>query len=232
MRNIETASGGNPFYALEVGRALVRRGEDVSAGEPLPIPDSLATLTAERFRLLPDDTRDAVLLAATAPVPRLETLAHAGVVDPERVLGPAIREGILTLERGLVRFEHPLLAQAALASVDEATLRELHLILARTASSEDTRAHHLGAAATEPDEEAAAALERAASRARDRGASLDSVALYERASLLTPRPEPAAARALLAAEGAFIDLADLHYADAILTRAVERAAAGPSAARR
>ena len=227
VRNIETASGGNPFYALEVGRALVRRGEDVSAGEPLPIPDSLATLTAERFRLLPDDTRDAVLLAATAPVPRLETLAHAGVVDPERVLGPAIREGILTLERGLVRFEHPLLAQAALASVDEATLRELHLILARTASSEDTRAHHLGAAATEPDEEAAAALERAASRARDRGASLDSVALYERASLLTPRPEPAAARALLAAEGAFIDLADLHYADAILTRAVERAATGP-----
>ncbi len=230
VRNIETASGGNPFYALEVGRALVRRGEEVSAGEPLPIPDSLATLTAERFRLLPDDTRDAVLLAATAPVPRLETLAHAGVVDPERVLGPAIREGILALERGLVRFEHPLLAQAALASVDEATLRELHLILARTASSEDTRAHHLGAAATEPDEEAAAALERAASRARDRGASLDSVALYERASLLTPRPEPAAARALLAAEGAFIDLADLHYADAILARAVERAAAGPERA--
>ena len=148
----------------------------------------------------------AALLAATAPVPRLETLARAGVADPERVLGPAIDEGILALDRGLVRFEHPLLAQAALASVDEATLRELHLVLARTASSEDTRAHHLGAAATEPDEEAAAALEQAASRARDRGASLDSVALYERASVLTPTPEPAAARALLAAEGAFIDL--------------------------
>jgi DNA-binding CsgD family transcriptional regulator len=230
VRNIETASGGNPFYALEVGRALVRRGEDVGAGEPLPIPDSLATLTAERFRALPDDTRDAVLLAATAPVPRLDTLARAGVVEPKRVLVPAIREGVVTLERGLVRFGHPLLAQAALASVDEATLRELHLVLARTATSEDTRAHHLGAAATEPDEEAAAALERAASRARDRGASLDSVALYERASLLSPRAEPAAARALLAAEGAFIDLADLHYADAILTRAVARAAAGPARA--
>ena len=230
VRNIETASGGNPFYALEVGRALVRRGEDVSAGEPLPIPDSLATLIAERFRVLPDDTRDAVLLAATAPVPRLETLAHAGVLDPERVLAPAIREEILALERGLVRFEHPLVAQAALASVDEATLRELHLVLARTSSSEDARAYHLGAAATEPDEDAAAALERAASTARDRGASLDSVALYERSSLLTPRPEPAAARALLAAEGAFIDLADLHYADAILTRAVGRAVAGPERA--
>ena len=226
VRNIETASGGNPFYALEVGRALVRRGEEVSAGEPLPIPDSLATLTAERFRLLPDDTRDAVLLAATAPVPRLETLARAGVVDPERVLAPAVRDGVLTLERGLVRFEHPLLAQAALASVDDATLHELHVTLARAASSEDARAHHLGAAATEPDEEAAAALEKAASRARDRGASLDSVALYERASLLSPGPKHAVARALLAAEGAFIDLADLHYADAILERAVARAAVG------
>ena len=226
VRNIETASGGNPFYALEVGRALVRRGEEVSAGEPLPIPDSLATLTAERFRLLPDDTRDAVLLAATAPVPRLETLARAGVVDPERVLAPAVRDGVLTLERGLVRFEHPLLAQAALASVDDATLHELHVTLARAASSEDARAHHLGAAATEPDEEAAAALEKAASRARDRGASLDSVALYERASLLSPGPKHAIARALLAAEGAFIDLADLHYADAILERAVACAAVG------
>ena len=48
--------------------------------------------------------------------------------------------------------------------------------------------------------------------------------------MLTPRPEHAAARALLAAEGAFIDLADLHYADAILVRAVERAAAGPERA--
>ena len=230
VRRIETATGGNPFYALEVGRALVRRGEEVSPGEPLPIPDSLTTLTAERFRRLPDDTRDAVLLVATAPVPRLETLALAGIVNPEQVLRPAVRESIVAVERGLVRFEHPLLAQAALASVDEATLRELHVTLARTASSEDIRAHHLGAAATGPDEVAAVALELAASRARDRGASLDAVALYERASMLTPRPEPATGRAIVAAEGAFIDLADLRYADAILARAIERAEEGPARA--
>ena len=185
----------------------------MSAGEPLPIPDSLATLIAERFRLLPDDTRDAVLLAATAPVPRLETLAHAGVVDPERVLGPAIREGILALERGFVRFEHPLLAQAALASVDEATLRELHIILARTASSEDTRAHQ---------------PRRCGDRAGRGGCGGSRAGCLEGTR---PRRLPGLRRALrareladaspgarccaraLAAEGAFIDLADLHYAD-------------------
>ena len=165
-----------------------------------------------------------MLLAATAPVPtaRDAGAARASSIRSARSGRRSARASSRST-RGLVRFEHPLLAQAALASVDEATLRELHLVLARTASSEDTRAHHLGAAASEPDEEAAAALERSASRARDRGASLDSVALYERASSLSPRPEKAAARALLAAEGAFIDLADLRYADAILERAAERA---------
>jgi len=230
VHRVETASGGNPFYALEVGRALARRGEDVTAGEPLPVPDSLATLTAERFRSLPRETRDALLLAATAPVPTLDTLARAGVANPEQILEPALRESVVALERGLVRFEHPLLAQAALASVDDATLRELHLTLARTASSEDARAHHLGAAATGPDEVAAAALEKAASRARARGASLDAVSLYERSSRLTPRPDPATTRALLAAEGAFLDLADPHYADAILVRALEDAGQGAARA--
>ena len=230
LSKIEATSGGNPFYALEVGRALVERGTPVSAGEQLPVPDGLATLTVERFRALPDDTREALLLAATARVARLETLARAGVVDPERVLDPAVRGGIVSLERGLVRFEHPLLAQAVLAAADEASVRERHLELARTADSEDARAFHLGEAANGPDETAAAALEQAAASARERGASLDAVSLYERASRLTPRGGLAMARATLAAEGAFLDLADPHSADAILARALDWAEPGASRA--
>jgi DNA-binding CsgD family transcriptional regulator len=114
--------------------------------------------------------------------------------------------------------------------VDPATLRELHRTLARTARSEDVRAHHLGEAASGPDEAAASALDESALQARTRGASLDAVSLYERASLLTPDSEQAIRRAVLAAEGAFIDLADLPYADALLGRAVERAAPGAARA--
>jgi predicted ATPase len=41
---IEEACGGNPFYALEIARALMRSGATVTAGEPLPIPPELAPL--------------------------------------------------------------------------------------------------------------------------------------------------------------------------------------------
>ena len=230
LLKIEQASGGNPFYALEVGRALRRRGTVVTAGEPLPVPDRLATLTGERLRALPEPARHALLLAATAPVPTLETLVDAGVAEPALVLEPAVRERIVSFERGLIRFEHPLLAQAALASVDTHALRELHLQLAEASRSEDARAHHLGEAASGPNEEAAAALEQSGHRARLRGASLDAISLYERASLLTPDPDRGIARASIAAEGAFIDLADAGYADAILARALERGMPGAARA--
>jgi DNA-binding CsgD family transcriptional regulator len=230
LLKIEQASGGNPFYALEIAHALMRRGTDIAAGEPLPVPDGLATLTGERLRTLPEAARHALLLAATAPVPTLETLVDAGVAEPTVVLEPAVRERIVSFERGLIRFEHPLLAQAALASVDAETLRELHLRLAEAARSEDARAHHLGEAASGPSEEAAAALEQSGERARSRGASLDAVSLYERASLLTPDLERGTARATIAAEGAFIDLADARYADAILARALDRGVPGAARA--
>src|SRR5262249_23250746 len=106
----------------------------------------------------------------------------------------------------------------------------LHLELARTANSDDARAFHLGEAATGPDETAAAALERAAASARERGASLDAISLYERASSLTPRAGLATGGATRAAEGAFLDLADLHSADAILARAVGHAEPGAARA--
>jgi DNA-binding CsgD family transcriptional regulator/tetratricopeptide (TPR) repeat protein len=227
---IEEASGGNPFYALEIGRALVRRGAEVTPSEPLPVPETLAALTAERIALLPDRTGEALVLAAAAFEPSVETLVASGVADPASVLGPAIDDAIVEIARGEVRFAHPLLAQAVVASTDAASLRRVHRRLAAATGAEDARARHLGDAADGPDETAAEALERAAERARERGATLDAVALFERSSLLSPDPQRAAARAVLAGEGAFIDLADLRYADAILGRALERSPSGPARA--
>jgi DNA-binding CsgD family transcriptional regulator len=223
---VEEASRGNPFYALEMGRALASRDTEVRPGEPLPLPESLAALTARRVAALPEATRSALQLAAAAYEPSAETLARAGVRDPERTLQPAIAEAIVEITGEAIHFAHPLLVQAVLASADTAAVREVHRRLAAAARSDDARSRHLGEAADGPDEAAAEALERAAERARERGASIDAVALYERSSLLSPDPERATARALLAAEGAFIDLSDLRSADAILERALERAPEG------
>jgi DNA-binding CsgD family transcriptional regulator len=232
LGRIAQASGGNPFYALEVGRALERTGTRSEPGQPLPIPNTLAELMRERVGALPARTRKALLIAAAAFEPTLATLAVAARGDPEPALRPAVRAGIVLLDATAVRFSHPLLADAVLAAVDGATLRRTHATLAASAHSEDARARHLGAAASGADEQAAAALELAAARARTRGASLDAVALYERASLLTPADdeERGMARAILAAQAAFLDLADLRHADAILERALERGPAGAARA--
>src|SRR4029453_13590637 len=54
---IEQACGGNPFYALEVARAL-ESTPNVVPGAALPIPDNLRALLTERIRKLPSRTRE------------------------------------------------------------------------------------------------------------------------------------------------------------------------------
>ncbi len=51
LARLAAASGGNPFFALEIGRAL-RRTEEWAFGEPLPVPSALHELVAARVRAL------------------------------------------------------------------------------------------------------------------------------------------------------------------------------------
>ena len=50
LRRVHAESAGNPFIALEIGRALARRGITRVADGPLPIPDTLSGLVGERLR--------------------------------------------------------------------------------------------------------------------------------------------------------------------------------------
>src|SRR5439155_614949 len=49
LRQIEAASGGNPYFALELARSLAARKVPLGPGEPLPVPGSLRTLLGERL---------------------------------------------------------------------------------------------------------------------------------------------------------------------------------------
>src|SRR5207244_400820 len=62
---IERTSGGNPFFALELARALP---EDAGPG-PLPVPDDLADLLRARLRRLPRSCRRALLTASALSQP-------------------------------------------------------------------------------------------------------------------------------------------------------------------
>ena len=228
---IEQASGGNPFYALEIARALSQPGAVVTPGEPLPIPDTLGALVEARIGDLPTDTRAALLLAAVAAEPSLETLGRANP-DAPRGLDPALAAGIVAVDGHSVRFSHPLLAEAVVALAGPDELRRVHATLARTATSDDIRARHLAGATEGPDEDVAAALEAAAAQSRDRGATLDASSLYERSSALTPESlrDAAIRRAILAAECLFIDVSENVQADRILATAIATAPSGPTRA--
>jgi len=50
---LQRVSGGNPFFALELGRALLTRDVSPEPGEPLPVPATLNELVRERLAALP-----------------------------------------------------------------------------------------------------------------------------------------------------------------------------------
>ena len=102
---ITEASRGNPFYALEIARLLVERGES-SWTLPLPVPEDLRTLVAGRIAALPATTRAALLRAAALTRP------DASLLDLS-ALSAAETAGLVTVDGGgSVEFTHPLFASA------------------------------------------------------------------------------------------------------------------------
>jgi hypothetical protein len=181
---IEAVSSGNPFFAIEVARALVEHGEPVHGSAPLPVPDDLTELIAGRLRRLPAGTRRALVAAAALSTPTLDLLDRAAIRKAEAA-------GVVSIDGdGGVRFAHPLLAASVYANAPVADRRAVHRKLAARVTSPEERARHLALAAGPPDEKVAGMLEEAARAARERGAPDAAIELLELACELTPVEEP------------------------------------------
>lgn len=203
LRRVHETAGGNPFYALEIARALPL--ESVVAGHPLPLPGSLGELVRDRVAALPPDTRQVLLAAAALSEPRLSVVEAALGRDPRPALEEATGAAIVAVDGDRVRFEHPLLASAAYGlSLDDGR-RAMHRLLAAAVREPEERARHLGLATDGPDEEVAEELEAAAVGARARGAVTAAAELAGQATALTPTRDDASRfrRALLTAEYRF-----------------------------
>ena len=203
LRRLHELSGGNPFFALELGRALQRGAIRLEEGEPLP--GTLASLVQDRLATLTPEARGYLLVVATLAHPTLDLVARAVGGDPAAALASALADNVIELHRDGIRFTHPLIASAISAAADESERRALHRRLVGLVADADERAHHLAVGAEGPDADTASALEEAAGRANVRGAVTAAAELSEQARRLTPsdREEARHRRTIQAASYAF-----------------------------
>ncbi|MBV8997700.1 MAG: hypothetical protein JO304_01485, partial [Solirubrobacterales bacterium] len=218
----ETA--GNPLALLELpGRMtaaeLAGGFEPPAAGE---LPAHIEHHYIRRIRELPEPTQRLMLLAAAEPVGDAPLVLRAGrrLGIEADALAPAEAAQLLHIGTS-VRFRHPLVRSAVYRAALPRTRQRAHETLAEVSdpdSDADRRAWHRALAATGPDEDVAAELERSAARAQARGGAAATAAFLDRAVGLTPDAARRRERALAAA-GASVQAGDFTAARRLLAMA-------------
>lgn len=200
LARLHETSGGNPYFALELGRSLGSRAT-VELGEELAESSGLRRLVHQRVAGLPDSVRETLLVAALTPDAPVHVVAAAARSTastrstpsaPARSdatladLDAAVAAGIVEIRHGAVAFTHPLLRSVVVGDALPAQRRAAHERLAGVVPSSIERAGHAARAATAPDETVAAALDEAARDAYRQGARETAAELAELALQATP----------------------------------------------
>jgi len=199
LLRVQDASGGNPFYALELARALGGTGG---------AHDALLARVAS----LPDDQRELLLVSSLLSNPTVSDV-RAVVPDADARLEAAVDAGLLERHGDRIRFAHALLADAVSSHEGEERRRRVHERLAEVEDEPEARARHLALATDGQDAEVAAALDQAAQSALARGAPSAAAELLELALERTPPgPDVNVTRGKLA-------LAEAHFSSGAIARA-------------
>jgi DNA-binding CsgD family transcriptional regulator len=183
MLRIHEASGGNPFYAIELARAMT----EWDSGSELTLPTTLAGLVASKIGVLDPEVREVLLAAACLAAPTVELVSRAtgrGVDDCVQLLLIAEARGIVAIDRNRLRFTHPLLAAGVYTDATSTQRRAMHRRLASVVEHAELRARHLALAATHGDAATIDALDAAARLASRRGAPAAAAEFMELADEL------------------------------------------------
>jgi DNA-binding CsgD family transcriptional regulator len=191
LERLAEISGGNAYHALELARAALRHSGGKAVRADLPLPDSIFVVLQERLRDLPPT---AVEVLGTVAAMGRPTLAAAEALSDPQALDAAFAAGVIHEERGAIRFDHPLLADAAYRMLPPRMRRLVHERLAALAADAEERARHLAASSRGPDSEVAAQIARGAEHAAERGARAAAAQLLEASALVEPDGDVAALR--------------------------------------
>ncbi len=205
LLRLHEVSGGNPFYALELARALGAGNAVRDPTQPLQVPERLEELVSARLHGFTGETQEALVLASADARLTPGQLADAGI--GQDALDPALSERVIEVAGGTIRFTHPLLASVLYQELPAAERQRVHGRLAELTEDPLARARHLALSTDRTDAELAAVLEGAAEAAAAQGAPIAAGELGEHSVRLTPtssradldRRAAAAVRAHLAA---------------------------------
>jgi len=217
MVRIAEISGGNPFFALELARAI----DAGSSKAQFMLPGSLSELMRLRIGRLDREARKLLLAAASVVDPTVELLAQVTGACVES-LGEAEAKGIIGIDGNIVRFVHPLLAHSVYTDASPAERRAMHRSLAEAVTMPELKARHMALASARADPETLHALDTAADEAAARGAPAAAAELMELAiGLGGDQPE----RRIHAAEHHF-NAGDPERARALLEQTLEKLSPG------
>ncbi|MGY0234950.1 AAA family ATPase [Longispora urticae] len=206
-------SVGNPLALLELPAALTSEPAAATTPGTLPLTGRLQDAFHAQAARLPEATRTLLLIAAADDTGDPGLILRAGATLGAGLADVAPAEHLLDEGDGTVAFRHPLVRAAVYQGAALLDRIAAHRALADALDGEDSdrRAWHLAAAATGPDEQVAAALERAAERSRSRSGHAAATTAYERAARLSVDRAARGERLTLAAESA-VDAGDLDEA--------------------
>ena len=183
---------GNPLALLELPAMLsaAQRAGVAALPEPLPLGRSVERIFAERISRLSPAAQHLLLVGAAEETGDLATVLRGAAVAGigSDALEGAERAGLVSVRNGRLQFRHPLVRSAVYQHATFASRQGVHRDLAAILEGTedvDRRAWHLAAAAVEPDESVAAALENSAERARRRSGAGAAADALERSAQLT-----------------------------------------------
>jgi DNA-binding CsgD family transcriptional regulator len=195
---------GNPRALIGLPRTLTPLRFAGGFGLADAAPDNIPVSVQRAMGTFAPRTRLALVAAAADPTgdPTLlwRAMAHLRIADD--AIHPAIDAGLLTIESRVV-FADSTVRSAAYRSASPRDRQAAHQALAdgtEKPADRDRRAWHQAQAVRGPDEVVATELERAASRAEQRGGLAAMAAFLERAAFLTPAAPRRSLRALAAAD--------------------------------
>lgn len=213
LRRLVEVTGGNPLFALEVGR-LLRDREVPSLGDEIPLPHALEEAVGNRVAGLPGEVRRLLLAVALHEDPLVDELV---ALSESSVLEAAVDLGVVVIEGDRVRASHALLAAAAWHRARASERRELHRAFAGVVREDELRTLHLALATARRDPVLATHVFEAAGDVSARGARGHAVPLARHGLRLTPLAAAERDERVLALAGYLYEAGELQQLRKLLT---------------